>query len=313
MSEQRVETSETAASLDNLVKDVSVESKDGIVCLTGKYSPSAEHCRRFVEITGDRNPLHLIPYEGHFIAPGLLQTTFAFLFSRRALAERNYNIRDYPFSADEADMKLPVISGGNYPIDASLKEENEQLHFDLWLNKNRNNPAAYAYHLKREMKPKKPKDFFPLANPNAFVYRQLVNVNEKGMPTQFGKLIGSESSESHLCALALSSSGIFSALDKRKFPPLAKGIVALYTNQKIFMDSSKTLVGNGKIALELYLSGEKEFSGEIDEKSGLAEMSILARDAEGKLIYMVNCILSFQDKERIAQILIRRALRGQKD
>lgn len=311
MNEQRVETSETATSLDALVREVKVEDKDGTVHLTRRYFPSVEHCRRFVEITGDRNPLHLIPYEGHFIAPGLLQTTFAFLFSRGELAAKNYNPADYQFSSDEADMKLPIISGENYLIDASLKEENEQLHFDLWLNKNHNNPSAYAYYLKRTMKSKKPKDLFPFVNPNTLIYSHQINLNEGGRTTQFGKLIGSESSESHLCALALSSSGIFSALDKKKFPPLAKGIVALYTNQKIFLDSSKTLTG--KISLELYLSGEKEFSGEIDEKSGLAEMSILARDAEGKPIYMINCVLSFQDKERIAPVLIRRALRGQKD
>jgi hypothetical protein len=82
--------------------------------------------------------------------------------------------------------------------------------------------------------------------------------------------------------------------------------MAAYTNQDIAVDVSSTIDLSDGIFLELYLTEPERFGKAATEAKNPVDMWILARDLDGKTLYVSHAPVSFP-KKRMFDIMLKRA------
>lgn len=289
--------------LEDLIKNV-VSNRDGV---TAEYRPTLEHLRRFVEITGDENPIHK-PFldgalEGMAVSPGLLQSCIATLLIREAMRRRGLNPTDYSLSDNKEEMILPIVTGLEYRFKTSGTLES---NFKTEII---NESGNVVYKNTKSFFP--PNDaiqsFFPQKDGMKEVYEAKIDLREgNSAPLKFGNLIGSRSRESNLFLLALSSSGVYKAIRLGKLNPLPEEVVALYRDVQIILDAGKSRDIDGA-ELKVYVP-ESRIDENITEKSEPVKMIVEAYGKEGSPVYSLRSNLAFCQK-RLLEISMEREVR----
>jgi hypothetical protein len=289
------------AYLGELVQSKDVVTRDEKTVISGFYCPTVEHSVQFVDMTGDMNPIHREIVQGEVIAPGFMHTTAALLLIEQALREQGRSLHDFPFATDTAKFgKIPVVTGNRYAITASVNDDNKApLTAKATITDARNN---CAYSLERVAQDAHEGQFF--AAPQGTLVHS-GSFRPKYGPLDFGRLIGSESSERMLYGLAAASSICFDAIAKGKLT-LDPATIAFYTKQQIRADMRKIPDLSEGIHLELYTDktqfGRKNGSGQT------VDMQIAALDQKGNILYVLSAPVSFKDKS-IVDGMMRLALR----
>jgi hypothetical protein len=269
-----------------------------------RFSPSVKVSRDFADATKDSNPIHR-KIEGfdEVISPGFLQNCAAIVLSRRAMNMCDINSGDYPYSMNESEMPGPVATGLNYSISAQFNASTREADVEL-----RNLRGGLLHRLHRVIHREKPTCGMPETN-GELVYEGRFAISGEDSVSAFGKLVGSDSSESNLRALAGSSSAICDAIACRKLNPLEAGVVAMYAgSQKFYLDASRTLDLHKGINMKFYVSERDKF-GKLSAKDDNVKISVVGEDDSGRMLYHFNAGLSFQD-ERIINLMLRRALKS---
>ncbi len=256
----------------------------------------------FVVATKDINPIHR-KMDGldEVVSPGFLQNCAAIVLSRQAMNAADFNTLDYPHSFNECEMRAPVVTGLDYAMAAVFDGTRKRADVEI-----RNQKGDIVYTLTRGL-------FKESANParlglnGELVYDGEFRIDGEDSIHNFGRLIGSESSESNLRAFAGASSAVCSAIAAGKLNTLDEGVEAMYAGrQQFYLDSSRTLNLQKGIGMKLYVSGREKF-GKKSEKEDYVGISIVGEDA-GRTIYQFNANLAFVDR-RIVPLMIKRALK----
>jgi len=288
-------------TLGKLVKKKEITTENGSVKITGMYCPTLEHSERFVDITEDDNPLHKAhPVYGEAISPGFMQTSTSILLIKEAMREAGLNPADYNFSINNSEMgaRGAIVTGGEYPFEVESSPKGELMESSVVM---KNNKGAVLYNFKRES----------YVGPEGFdgqVFSTPVHESRftsERSATEFGKLIGSESSEGNLFGISCSSYVVFDAIRSGSISPVQDGLIVLYSSQNIYSDATKTPNLKNGINLELHLSDPEKFGGQLERNQSL-DMRIAARDDDGRIIYVSQSPISFQ-REKLWDIMMRRA------
>ena len=272
--------------------------EDGTVEFSAGYSPSAEHSERFAELTKDRNPIHKKHREfGETISPGFLQTAVALgLIDEISGA----NQAKFPYSQCNAVMNGAVVTGLGYTLQIGIDRRSLRSFAKIIDSK-----GNVIYELNRNIS--NSPIFHNGADPANLVHRGRFSL-DAGLEDMRG-IMGATFPADYIFAIAGASSTVFDAIDHGKLPS-PEGVAAMYSRQNIFCDSATPIDLSKGIDLELYLSGKEKF-GKLSEKGETVEMTVAAKNDDGRFLYLVTAPISFQ-QERIVDIMLKRALRSRK-
>lgn len=253
--------------------------------------------------TKDINPIHRkMPGLEEVVSPGFLQTCRAIVLSRQAMNAAGFNTLDYPHSFNECEMRAPVVTGLDYTMAAVFNGTSRKAEVEI-----RNPRGEIVYTLVRGL-------FKDSANParlgfnGELVYDGEFRIDGDDSIQTFGKLIGSESSESNLRAFAGASSAVCSAIAAGRLNALDEGVEAMYAGrQQFYIDSSRTLNLQKGIGMKLYVLGKDKF-GKKSEKDDYVGISVVGEE-DGRMVYQFNANLAFVDK-RIVPLMIKKALKS---
>ena len=289
-------------ALPSIIYDRRYSEKDGHIIITAKYLPTVNHSESFCDITKDSNKIHRKhPEFGEAVSPALLQSSVASILAKELIKYVGENPIDFPYSSSESKSVKPVVTGFEYEVESRINP-----HFEGFL-------AAYT-----EIRNNKGKVYFSLYHvycdgnhdikfilDAADPVHRTIFTREKAL--EFGRMIGSESSESNLYSLAAASSVVADAVD-RGVLSLDEGIIALYTEQQVTADTSHSMDLKKGIHLDLFLSDKARFGKNLEQGETVG-MQILARDNKGKLIYVLKSPLAFP-REGLLEAAIKREMRS---
>ncbi len=277
--------------LPGLVTNKQITQDDGLVKLISDYHPLMGHVKHFCELTGDSNPAHKEhPVYHQALVPGFLQTTIVTRLIKESMKHAGINTANYPFANINIEM-AGVKTGSDYNF--MLVLDPETLKSSV---RSIDKEKKRVYTLER-------KDFegeqvidypnTPRVHSGRFIRKNSL---------EFGKLIGSESSESNLYALAASSFIICDAVKKGKLNAVPEELTVIYLSQKVHSDSSSSLNLVKGIDLELCMLDPEKF-GKRSRKGDFLNTEIIARDHKGRFVYKINSQLSFRSVRLLDKIL----------
>ncbi len=268
------------------------------------FKPSLSQSKEFADATKDPNPIHRkIEGFAEVISPGFLQNCAAIVLSRRAMNLCDVNSGDYPYSLNESEMPGAVATGLDYFISARFNAHKHEADVEV-----KTLGGGLLYRLHRVVHREEPVQGMPGID-GELVYEGRFAISGEDSVAAFGKLIGSNSSESNLRALAGSSSAVCDAIACGKLTPLEVGVVAMYAGkQNFYLDASRTLDLHKGTNMKLYVS-EKDKFGRLSAKKDYVKISVVGEDDSGRMLYHFNAGLSFQD-ERLVNLIMRKALKS---
>jgi len=297
------EETKSAVELPDILTYKEFRIEDGKLKLRAGYSPTVGHSEHFVEMTGDDNPIHKEHPKYHeTISPGFMQTSAAIVLINYGIRKLGLNPSDFPFSYTDSEMKTGVVTGLEYRFEVEISPGPAG---ELISSVNLAGPQGTAYSLERISYGKKPDDFFSKIDIQDFIHAY-VFIREN--PLVFGKLIGSESSESNLYAVSASSSVVSDAVRRNVLNNLEEDVAALYTKQEIYSDTRRSLDLKKGLLLFLFLSGHEKF-GKRSEAGQNLDMKILAMDHRKQVVYLLHAPLAFP-RAKILELQMRKALRS---
>ncbi|MCU0642592.1 MAG: hypothetical protein MUF61_03410 [archaeon] len=264
------------------------------------FNPLKPGVVQFADATLDTNDIHRnVDGSSEVISPGFLQNCTAIVLSRKPVNMCGINTRDYPYSINKSEMPAFVVTGLGYSLSARFNAYNREADVEL---RNLHGGLMYALHrtLYREALLN-----LPAKNGESF-HKCPFRISGGDSIQNFGHLIGSESSESNLRALAGSSSAICDAVEKGKLrDPRKEGVDVIYSGgQEFYLDASRTLDLRKGINMELYMSNPDNFA--VLGKN--TAISVVGRDESERIVYHFNAQLSSKDK-RMASLAVRKALK----
>ena len=294
----------TLEELRDEARLLSQEYDSDVAVQKGSLESSLSQSKEFADATKDLNPIHR-KIEGfdEVISPGFLQNCISIVASRKAMNAVDVNPLDFPCSLNESEMPAAVATGLNYFISAMFNAQTREADIEI-----RNSQGRLLHRLHRKVYAEKPFSGMPETN-GELIYEGRFAISGEDSVSAFGRLIGSDSSESNLRALAGSSSAVCDAISSGKLNPLEQGVVVMYAgSQNFYLDLSRSLDLRKGINMRLYAS-EKDKFGRLSAKGDYVKISVVGEDDSGRMLYHFNAGLSFQD-ERLVNLIMRRALKS---
>lgn len=256
------------------------------------YSPTLAHSITFCDVTNDHNPIHRkLPNMDEAVAPAFIQNVVAILASRRAILEHGLNPIDFPRSSNKVSLDNFVITGGDYDLLVTLRDE--PFCVDVKLSDHRGNKVFGMNRTFEEVR--------PLDDCGQIIYSGSINVDGSVL-YDFGEVVGTTSPESNLCALAFSSSVIFDAQSEGVFPELPEGVRPIYRGQDIYMDVGKRASKETKVLLSI-----PENYNHFDKGDRIQTTVTSLR--HGVPVYQIVSGVEFVS-ERLITLAVRKALRS---
>lgn len=275
-----------------------IKEKDSIALIAG-YSPTVSDCETFCESTFDRNPIHK-QHETYdqAIVPGYMNCSIASLLAKECMRRNNLDILDYKYKYTDMKMDMAVVSGKDFINEVRLKDI-----------KNKNQTSIDI-----KMKGYFGKDISSIEQ--IFYKENMLDIDlcikdmdigdvlhEKIIkdcdPLRFGYTIGSNSSESNLYLMSLSSNIIFDAIDNSKLPRADDSLVALYSgNIEMFQDISSSINFSKGIKYQLFINDPQKF-GKPTKKGDTIEVIISASNNKDDLLYLSRSNIGFYKKKML--------------
>ena len=285
--------------LDSIITRTTTTRENGVVELNVGYSPSVKHSERFVDLTGDKNPIHLgHPEFKETISPGFLQTVVVLGLTDEISGYTEVNQEKFPFLQVNAVMNGAVVTGLDY---------NLQIIFDRATLKSSarltDAKGNVVYELSREIS--NTPIIQPKLDSSKLVHRGRFSLERWG--EDISGVVGITLPNQYIPAIAGASSAVFDAIADGKLPKPHE-TVGMYAQQNISCDSTTPIDLREGINLELYLSDIDKF-GQLSGKGETFGMTVVAKNDEGRFLYRVDAPLSFQ-QDRIFDIVLKRALRS---
>ena len=282
---------DTETTLEKIVKElppliskINVKEEGDFINLTANYTPSQKHSEAFCYTTRDKNPIH------KEIAPAFLQFSAATLLIRKAMEEKEVDYLEYPFVFSYSDMSNIILNGASYVFEIKFIKQKDCLEASA--NLLNSESAVYTLYMKSSKE-----NFKSLPEPKASpVYTKILTGGEI---SEFSYLVGFESPERMLYALANSSSVVFDAINEGKLKPDPE-IRAVYKKQQFYFNAQAAPNLKKGMNISLYLNPE-EFGKRTTKELG---MTILGSE-DNNLVYASHSTLRFLQDELVSKLVNR--------
>ena len=285
---QKQEKTTFEASIEELpqiMTGIDTREENKIIQVRATYLPTQKHSEAFCYITHDTNPIH------SKIAPILLQFSALNLLARKTMEKSGISYLDYPFVQVDTDGKSLIINNCPYQLDMRIDPRCTPIRVSAAITNPRiNNHPVYTLNL--EAHKEEPEGFAPEIDLSKFSHACAFKGTEA---KAFSHLIGGESVERTLYSIAVSSSVVFDAVKQGRLN-MENGLMAVYDSQRVYFNSQTGPNMADGILLELFLS-EREKFGKSTRRDETLDMKILARNSEGKPIYLSHAPVKFPREE----------------
>ena len=251
--------------------------------LEGEYVPSLKHIQLFVEMTGDKNPLHL--GDDRVIAPGFLQTCSGKVVIDNLLEVLGRDLRDFPFFHIVSKMSCPIISGLDYLFNANCSVSNDRLFGNFRIN-HRNGNLVYCSEV----------EF--LRHPPKLSWDDIGDVQYE-LKIGDGRSNGGISGFAHVINSTRPNDGLYALASS--FRVIFDKVNVLDDKLPFYVD--QTVVGN--IGADLNPRSLKLEANICAEGRNRLGLYVLARNPEGDVLYRVETPISLLRKKHIAAFLER--------